>query len=212
MRSISEEEKQKRRRMILEAAKKRFQRFGYVKTTMEEIAGDAGISKGTAYLYFQNKEDLFYELLEKEARDMERFLYHRVKDEESVVKQLEMIFTGALEYLEDHPFLDSMLRRDVDLVTPRILKHIFSVEDRYVSVIEDYLRRGMAKGEIEPLNPYIAAYILYRIFESFSYASTLKKEGFDKEEVMVFVPRLIRKALAPEKPGPEKKAARKRRS
>ena len=62
VRSTTKEEKQRRREMILDAAGARFQRFGYSKTTMEEVAADAGISKGTIYIYFQNKEDIFLEL------------------------------------------------------------------------------------------------------------------------------------------------------
>jgi len=45
VRSVTEEEKRERRDKILEAARGRFRRFGYSKTTMEEIAADAGISK-----------------------------------------------------------------------------------------------------------------------------------------------------------------------
>jgi len=195
-RSMTDEEKRERREMILEAAKNRFQRLGYSKTTMDEIAGDAGISKGTIYLYFESKEDIFNDLLGKEAREMERFLYHEVKDEGSAVKQLEMIFTGALDYLERHSFLRSILKRDVDIVSPRIIKYVFTVEERYVSVIEDYVRRGMEKGEIEPFNPRIIAYILYKIFEAFSYAATLNEEDFRKDDIMILVPHLIRKGLA----------------
>jgi len=205
VRSITEEEKEERRRMIMEAAKNRFQRFGYSKTTMEEVAGDAGISKGTIYLYFQNKEDVFYALLGQEALDMERFLYRRVKDEPSVVKQLEMIFTGALEYLEVHPYLDSILRRDVDMVSPRILKHIFTIEDHYVSVIEDYVRRGIDEGEIEPGNPRIIAYVLYKIFEAFSYASTMREEDFNREDILTLIPMWIMKGLAARKGAKRKK-------
>ncbi len=195
IRSITEEEKEERRHAIMEAAKGRFQRFGFSKTTMEEIAADAGISKGTIYLYFQNKEDIFYELLGKEALDMERFLFRRVVDEPSVIRQLEMIFTGAMEYLQDHPYLDSILRRDVELVSTRILKYIFSIEDHYVSVIEDYVRRGMEEGEIEQANPRIVAYVLYKVFEAFSYASTLEEGDFTKKDIEDFIPRLIRRAL-----------------
>lgn len=195
VRSITEKEKQERREQILEAAKGRFQRYGYSKTTMEEIAADAAISKGTIYLYFENKEDVFNELLAREALDMERFLYRRVKSEESAVRQLEMIFTGALEYLERHPFLDSILRRDVEIVSPRIMKHVFSIEERYVSVVEDYVRRGVERGEIEAFNPRLLAYILYKIFEAFSYASTLEKGVCDKRDIVRQVPMIIRKAL-----------------
>jgi AcrR family transcriptional regulator len=47
----------KRRRMI-EAARKRFRRYGVKKTTMQEVARDAGVAVGTLYLYFKDKDDL----------------------------------------------------------------------------------------------------------------------------------------------------------
>ena len=88
-----------------------------------------------------------------------------------------------------------------------ILKHIFSIEDRYVSVIEDYVRRGIETGEIEPHNPRLIAYVLYKIFEAFTYGSRLGEEGFDKEDVEELIPLLINKGLAPAKPAT---AAKKR--
>ena len=68
-----------------------------------------------------------------------------------------------------------------------------------VSVIEDYVRRGMEGGEIEPFNPRISAYILYKIFEAFSYASTLKEEDFNKEDTLEIVRHLITRGLARQK-------------
>jgi TetR/AcrR family fatty acid metabolism transcriptional regulator len=47
----------KRQRMI-EAARKRFRYDGVKKTTMQEIARDAGVAVGTLYLYFKDKADL----------------------------------------------------------------------------------------------------------------------------------------------------------
>jgi AcrR family transcriptional regulator len=47
-----------KRQRILEAARKRFRHYGVKKTTMQEIAGDAGVAVGTLYLYFQDKDDL----------------------------------------------------------------------------------------------------------------------------------------------------------
>lgn len=205
IRSMTDEEKQRRREMILEAARGRFQRFGFSKTTMEEIATDAGISKGTIYLYFPAKEDIFTEIMATEALELERLMYHAVKNEESVRRQLEMIFVGSIEYMEQHPFLKSTLRRDVEMVTPRILKHTFAIEDRYVSVIEDYVRRGMERGEIERHNPRLIAYVLYKIFEAFTYGYRLDEEGFDKEDIEALIPLLINKGLTPEAPKPKKK-------
>ncbi len=46
------------RRAILEAARKRFLHYSYKKTTIDEIAQDAKVGKGTVYLYFDSKEDI----------------------------------------------------------------------------------------------------------------------------------------------------------
>jgi AcrR family transcriptional regulator len=47
-----------KRQRILEAARKRFRYYGIKKTTMQEIARDAGVAVGTLYLYFKDKDEL----------------------------------------------------------------------------------------------------------------------------------------------------------
>lgn len=47
-----------KKRKILEAARARFRYYGIAKTTMQEIAQDAGVAVGTVYLYFANKDEL----------------------------------------------------------------------------------------------------------------------------------------------------------
>ena len=52
---------------ILEAASDLFAHYGYDKTTMEDIARAAGVSKGAIYLHFRGKEDLFDALIARES-------------------------------------------------------------------------------------------------------------------------------------------------
>jgi AcrR family transcriptional regulator len=58
-----EREKLGRRNAIIEAARKLFLEKGIEHATMKEIAREAGLSKAALYLYFQNKEELTFELL-----------------------------------------------------------------------------------------------------------------------------------------------------
>ena len=53
-----------RRAKILKSASKLFRHYSYEKTTVEEIASDAGLSKGAIYLEFKNKEDLLLAVIE----------------------------------------------------------------------------------------------------------------------------------------------------
>ncbi len=48
-----------KRRNILDAATTQFSQYGFRKTSMEDIAGEAGISRPSLYSYFENKEDVF---------------------------------------------------------------------------------------------------------------------------------------------------------
>ena len=63
---------------ILELAKKRFERFGYRKTTIDEICRDGGISKKTVYAHFRDKEDLFARVLVGEALSARAEVFRRL--------------------------------------------------------------------------------------------------------------------------------------
>ena len=65
-----EKEKQARRVGILAAAQKVFARKGYHLTNVEEIAQEASLAKGTIYLYFKTKAELFLSLMEERTREM----------------------------------------------------------------------------------------------------------------------------------------------
>lgn len=57
--------KEARRSHILAAAQRCFARSGYHLTTIDDIAAEAGVSKGAPYVYFESKEALFHELYEQ---------------------------------------------------------------------------------------------------------------------------------------------------
>ena len=62
---------------ILEAARHIFARLGYAATNVEDIAKEAGMAKGTVYLYFKSKEEVFGAVL---ARDLESLVSRTIKD------------------------------------------------------------------------------------------------------------------------------------
>ena len=71
-RGFTESEKEKIREKLIGACQKRWSRYGYKKTSVEELCRKAGISKGAFYLFFESKEALFCEALcrmKEEIRD-----------------------------------------------------------------------------------------------------------------------------------------------
>ena len=72
---------------ILIAAQNRFGRFGFNKTTMQEIAEDLGISKASLYYYFPDKEQLFRSVFTKEQQEFIENL-HKAIDQSDVAEEL----------------------------------------------------------------------------------------------------------------------------
>lgn len=59
-----------KRQEILKAAAAVFAKQGFQKTLMEDVAGQAGIGKGTIYRYFSSKEDLYFSILDQAISDL----------------------------------------------------------------------------------------------------------------------------------------------
>ena len=66
MYSIREKKKITTRKCILDAAMRLFSKKGYEQTSIEELAREAGIGKGTVYSYFQTKKDIVRAFCEDE--------------------------------------------------------------------------------------------------------------------------------------------------
>ena len=84
--------------IILDAAYQLFGTKGFYETKMSEIADEAGIAKGTLYLYFSSKEELFTAMTK---RDHDRFLgkLERIlRPQHSLQEQLRAVATHHLSY------------------------------------------------------------------------------------------------------------------
>ena len=95
-RAISEEDKLKRKAKILNTAWRLFKQKGGQLPTVSGIAGKAGMSKGTVYLYFKTKEEIFLELyLQKVAEWFESGIAP-LKDRNGKLtpEELARVFTG----------------------------------------------------------------------------------------------------------------------
>ncbi|HVI44553.1 MAG TPA: TetR/AcrR family transcriptional regulator [Chitinophaga sp.] len=93
-----------KRTLILEAALKRFKRFGLSKTTMEEIARDLAISKGSLYYYFSDKESIYVAVVERMIADC---------------------FVDMSDYVEEAPSIDAIMNRYLELKEKMLLEYHF---------------------------------------------------------------------------------------
>jgi TetR/AcrR family fatty acid metabolism transcriptional regulator len=98
-----------KRESILHAATRAFAKAGFKKASIEEIAKDAGVAKGTVYLACESKEDLFYQSVHREVRawvaEIATLLDRRVAADDLLVR----ITAASIDQLDRHPLVRDLL-------------------------------------------------------------------------------------------------------
>ena len=90
----------RKKRQILDGARQIFLLNGYAETSMEEIAVQAGVSKGTLYNHFDNKDDLFKSLIHAEASHIARQLSFPSLEDPNSPSALMPIGIAILQVME----------------------------------------------------------------------------------------------------------------
>ncbi len=97
-----EREKEQRRNEIIKAAEKVFFEKGIKGATMDDVADTAELSKGTLYLYFNNKEDLYYAICIKGLSVLNEYFLKSVSPEKTSFENLFEIGKAYIRFAKEH--------------------------------------------------------------------------------------------------------------
>ncbi|MEZ4937992.1 MAG: helix-turn-helix domain-containing protein [Crocinitomicaceae bacterium] len=86
---------------IIKRSKELFERFGYQKTTLTDIAKSIGKVKSAVYYYFSGKEEIFAELVQQEAREFLDKLIERVQQSQNPQEQIRIYIDARVNLMED---------------------------------------------------------------------------------------------------------------
>ena len=155
---------EERPQQILDAAFHEFGERGLAGARLDDIAKRANVAKGTIYLYFPNKEELFREMVRQsmvEALDRnEAILLQRV--DESATAQLTALFEAWWRFLRSDRF--AVVHRLVigELHNFPDLMQFYADEVilRGRRVVSTVVARGIERGEFRKIDPDVAARML----------------------------------------------------
>ncbi|UDF28189.1 UNVERIFIED_ORG: TetR/AcrR family transcriptional regulator [Roseateles sp. XES5] len=139
-----------KREQILDGAKRVFMEQGFEAASMNDITRAAGVSKGTIYVYFENKEDLFGYMIERERRRITETVRHALDGKKSIDETL----AGFGTLFATHMTADQTIRAMRMVIAanhrlPSLCSRFFSATPiNPVSVLQEYLDRQVAAGII----------------------------------------------------------------
>lgn len=133
---------------ILTKSKELFKRFGFKKTTMEEIANQIGKSKSSLYYYYKTKEEIF-EAVAWQDMLLNRVLIQEALDRESSCeKKFIALVTATLGYVNEKSNQYSIIRAELFETMHLVQNLVNNQRDHYVGVIKNLVILGIASGEV----------------------------------------------------------------
>jgi AcrR family transcriptional regulator len=171
-------DKELKQKEIFQAALKLFARFGYQKTTMEDVAAELGMSKGNMYFYISGKRDLYEKTVSSALHQWRETVAAAVAQVDDVVEKFSIMARLSFEYLVDHENLRAILIQDPSIftLTPR--------EDRFYEInlgamqlIKNILEQGIAEGRFLPVDVNHTSELFFSIYIMFLIKRYVKSEG-----------------------------------
>ena len=180
---------------ILEAALTVFAERGYRPATMEAIAREAGITKGTIYLYFENKEELFVSMVREKLRELAALLppvaYEPGMDFAKILKEAGQKYLEVMMTPRAAQLMSLMIGQYNQVPGLRSL-YLEEVIPRGNMELARLLELGQQVGLVRPLDTVIAARSLFGMFFIF----VLTQEVFGAKAVTPMSPEMIADTVA----------------
>ncbi len=143
-----EAERGARREALMNSAGSLFAETGYDGATIETIAQKAGMAKGSFYLHFESKEEIFRALIE----DASERIIERVRavhlSEKSIEEKLEEIARAILSFHlgSSHPWFFTLMEKGIE--RQKVMEHFYVKRKKVIDIISALLRNGMNEGKI----------------------------------------------------------------
>jgi AcrR family transcriptional regulator len=152
-------DKQKRLK-IMAAAADLFAAHPFHKVLLSEVAEAAGVGKGTLYVYFKNKEDLYLSVLYSGFAELVERMQRRLdKNQFSPMENLEAAIREMVQFAYQNPHMFELMRTGP---LPSLIDSAQwdSKRNELRTLIESIIRSGIADGEISDPHPdYTARFI-----------------------------------------------------
>jgi AcrR family transcriptional regulator len=190
-----------RRDSILSAARWVFARQGYAETLVDDIADQAGIAKGTLYLYFRSKEEIYMAALLQDARRLNTVTRERMEQADTWDEKLKAFMTVRLEYLDtNQDFLRIFLAeiRAMMLRNAKIHCELHQVVRESEGQLAQVFAVATARREIRGVDPELAAMTVSDLTRGLMERRLLGWSCGSAGEEVDFAVDLLRRSLAPD--------------
>jgi TetR/AcrR family transcriptional regulator len=187
-----EREKEQRRNDIINAARKLFADRDFDEVSMDEIAKDIGLGKSTLYLYFKNKEALYFAIELRGIQIWVEMVKEGVKKGDTGLEKLILYRNATREFSKKYPYCLRMLysptsNKQFDMNKLNSSKEFQEVRGLFKELMFigiDSIQKGINDGEIRPdVDPVEATVLLSVIINGTVNMGSWSKEILESKGI-----------------------------
>jgi len=176
----------RRREALLGAATERFAARGYHATGVSDIIAEAGVARGTFYLYFKSKHQIFCEILDS-------FLGHldcqiktiELESDRSPAAQMRSNVEGLVDAMLKRPGPAKIVFNEAVGLNPEIDEKLRAFYAKLIQRISASLRKGMRLGLVRDTDPTVASCIIVGAFRELMVQKIVfRKKGLSRKSIV----------------------------
>lgn len=150
--SADDERKSRRRREIVPTATRLFARLGYNDCEMERVASELQIAKGTLYLYFAGKQELFFACVDQGMQDLQAALDAAVRNDDDPFRCSAKSIWAFLQFFDTHPEQIELLIQERAIFRDRARPTFFVYRDarraRWRDIYQALIDAGRLRNDL----------------------------------------------------------------
>jgi AcrR family transcriptional regulator len=169
---------------ILDATERLLERFGYRKMTIEDLAREVGIGKGSVYLHFTSKEEIALSHIDRIIERLKRRLeIIASKPEPAAARVHEMLIERVLFRFDSVQHYSQNLNDMLSQVRAKLLERRKRYFEEEANLFAKVIEEGSASGEFRGVEPVAAAHALLLATNSLLPYSLSARELGERSEI-----------------------------
>lgn len=172
----------KTKKAIFDAAIKIFSINGYEGATMDDMAQEAGVAKGTLYYHFKSKEEIFKYVITEGIEVIKEQITEVTEKEKNALSKLKALCRLQLNLVYEKKDFFKVIMSQLWGQELRQLE-LREVIGKYINSIEKYIKDAMDEGVIKKGDPYFMAYIFFGLLCSAAVYELINKGRSNIDEV-----------------------------
>lgn len=154
-REISKTKPETRLEEVLQSAANIFFAKGFHATSIEDVARDVGMLKGSLYYYIKSKDDLLFRLLLAGIEDGDAYIAKQIDPAGEPVEQLERAIRAQIDYIIQNRVPFGLFLHEFDSLSGKRQHKLISVMSRYNSRFVELVRRGQEQRKLMAGEPWL---------------------------------------------------------